>query len=233
MKKFRSVHALLVAAFLPVVAILLWVGGDVNSRDEYHADPDKKIVRVLLSGKKFDIPLRYMYGEAIEKRKHWPDVKDNRVSVDAFSLSLLLPDLRPYYSEDYAKWKVKGHGDRVEVSVKKPVGGEDWFQKFKSKYMERSVSGDVVRAPEENGLIHFSSLFDQYFPVSESLELNIRCDKERREGFFPSCKVRSNYGPGIVLEYYYGINHLERWREIDQGLKAALDDFSETGEQGY
>ncbi|MFC7299635.1 hypothetical protein [Herminiimonas aquatilis] len=67
---------------------------------------------------------------------------------------------------------------------------------------------------------------DLYFPINDDLELVISCDPEpASDDFSPSCRTKSNYKDGIVLEYSYGKNHLERWREIDTTLKTMFDGF--------
>lgn len=187
---------------------------------------ETEVIRIELAGRRFDIPMRYMYGEAIEKYHQWPEAKKERVKVDAITLSVLLPDLRPYYPDDSARWKVKGHGDRVEMSIMKPVGKTDWFPWLRDQYWTGKAPGNVRKESAEYGLIHFHDLGDRYFPENESYELTINCD-EPEPGMFPSCKVKSNYRAGIVLEYYYSLKYLSDWRKIDDGLKAMCDKFAE------
>ena len=165
------------------------------------------IVRIELSGREYDVPIRYMYGQAIEKHKQWPKAKKERVKVDALTLSLLLPDLRPYYPEDEARWRVRGHGDRVELTVTKPVGSMGWFDSQLQRYLTGQQPGNIERKENIHGLLHFSAgWFDRYFSEDPLDKLSISCDPERHANGesgvrFPSCKAKSNYREGIVLEY--------------------------------
>jgi hypothetical protein len=109
----------------------------------------------------------------------------------------------------------------------KPVGRSDWYQWLLNQYLTGKVPGNVTRESEKFNLIHFSALDDVYFPVGEPVELTISCDKPKPGLVSPSCKTKSNYGSNIVLEYYYGLEHLPQWREIDDGLKSILDAFAQ------
>lgn len=186
-----------------------------------------EVVRIELAGTYFNIPMRYMYGQAIEKYHQWPKAKQERVVVGALSLSVLLPDLRPYYQEDDAHWKVRGHGNRVEVSIMKPVGGDNWYQGLRQRINGEVEEGVTIKANGIHGLVHFSTpLSEKYFPTNERIELVASCDRDPNL-LSPSCKVKSSYRPGIVLEYYYGLEHLPDWRAIDDGLKAMFDRFEQ------
>lgn len=189
---------------------------------------DTEVVRIELAGQHFNVPMRYLYGEAWEKYKTWPTAKKERTKVDYLHLSVLLPDLRPYYQEDDPKWKVRGHGDRVEVTIKSIKDSErGWHEWLRKRIEEEAAQGQgTIRQGNAYGLIHFHEpVFDKYFPVSGH-ELYISCDHPKRDSF-PSCKTKSNYRPGIVLEYRSALDHLPRWRDIDDGLKAMFDKFSD------
>lgn len=107
-----------------------WYFSTTPTQEQSQMNLETGIVKIEISGQHFDVPVRYMYGEAIEsyQSRKWPTPKSGRTHVDSLSLSVLLPELKPYYPEDDAKWKVRGHGDRVEVSFGKPVGAADWFE---------------------------------------------------------------------------------------------------------
>lgn len=205
---------------------------------------ETEVVRIELAGQSFNIPLRYMYGEAIEKYHRWPTAKKERVKVGALHLSVLLPDMRPYYPEEDARWKVRGHGDRVEVSMMAFRGpSENWgkrnklnialIEKFISEGRFYKKSNDVYNLTHYTE-IHYKGLEkqpydagDTYFAKDRQMEVN--CDREK-PGFSPSCKVKSDYRQDIVLEYYYGIQHLAHWREIDNALKAMFDKFGKAAQ---
>ena len=58
-----------------------------------------------------------MYSYAVATYGRWPTPKKEVAQVDALNLSVLLPDIRPYYKEDDARWKVRGNGDKAEVMI--------------------------------------------------------------------------------------------------------------------
>lgn len=226
---------LVIASSLTVLAIaagVAWTSFRGVIVEQQTRNLETEVIRIELAGQKFNVPMRYMYGQAIEKYRQWPKAKPGRVDVGALSLSVLLPALRPYYPEDDARWKVLGHGDRLEVSIMKPVGGGNWYVPLRDRYLQGKEPGQLTREVDAMGLMHFSrSSTDDYFPSEASHELAMTCDspdgRRGRKGLpFPSCRVKSNYRPGIVLEYYYGLEHLPRWQEIDNDLKAMFDQFA-------
>lgn len=223
-KKLVFTGILLAAISAAVVA--LWNKSGEKRAEREMRNLETEVVRIELAGQKFDIPMRYMYGQAIEKHGQWPAAKKERVKVDALTLSVLLPDLRPYSPEDDARWKVRGHGDRVEVTIAKLGAGERGWAKWLLNRIEKE-SAEQPGTPRRNqvyGLDHFATpVFDEYFPVDRP-DLNISCDRKQAVPS-PSCKTKSNYRTGTVLEYYYGAAHLPRWREIDTALKGMFDEF--------
>lgn len=194
---------------------------------------ESEVIRIELGGRRYDVPMRYSYGQAIEKHGRWPTAKPERVKVGALSLSVLLPDLKPYYPEDDARWKVRGHGDRLEVTISnsKSLSIDTWYGALRGRYLH----GDekyATRMPDAHELIRFSvrGMEDSYFPLNEGIELNISCDPELESNdtknfLSPSCRVKSNYQAGIALEYSYGKEFLPRWREIDESLKVKFNQF--------
>jgi len=243
-KRWIIAGALLAVVAAGVVAI--WPEAkeiyEMKKQERQLRNLETEVVRIELAGQHFNIPMRYLYGQAIEKHRQWPKAKKERVKVDALTLSVLLPDMRPYYPEDDAKWKVRGHGDRVEVTIMKFRGPPknwgkrneiniDLIEKFISegRFYKRSMDvydlihyTDANKQPYNNGDIYFA----------RDREMRIDCDainppSSDWKGFYsPSCKVATDHSPGIVLEYYYGINHLPSWREIDDGLKSMFDKLS-------
>lgn len=190
---------------------------------------ESEVIRIELEGRRYDVPMRYSYGQAIEKHGRWPTAKPERVKVGALTLSVRLPDMKPYYLEDDARWKVRGHGDRLEVTIAKPVGSLEWFQYFRNGYL-RGEDKLATRMPDANGLARFAyrKMEDVYFPINGDLELVISCDPEPASSdFSPGCRTKSNYKEGIVLEYSYGRNYFEHWREIDSVLKTMFDGFEQ------
>lgn len=195
---------------------------------------ESELIRIELEGHKYNVPMRYAYGQAIEKHGRWPTAKLERVKVRALALSMLLPDLKPYYPEDDASWKVKGHGDRMEVSIAYSGGSQGWLHQLRDRYLGGEEKF-ATRIPDAFGLNRFAvkGMEDAYFPVGNDLELTISCDQKPenldQENFFsPSCRVKSNYKTGIVLEYTYASKYLPVWRQIDAGIKAIFDLFEQS-----
>lgn len=194
---------------------------------------ETEVVRIELLGQHFDVPMRYMYGEAIEKYHQWPTAKPGRTTVAYLHLSVLLPDMRPYYPEEDARWKVRGYGDKVQVTIKRDEDSADWCEYHRQRINDRIKQGTATKQTTVYDLLHFSTpLGPEYFPVDETNELSINCSRPE-PGMLPSCSVKSNYRPGITLEYYYGLAYLPRWREIDDGLKAMFDQFAHVAQAAH
>lgn len=207
---------------------------------------ESEVVQIDLAGHYFNVPMRYMYGEAREKYRRWPTAKKERTKVDYFNLSMLLPDLRPYYPEDDVRWNAQGHGDRVEIMVTKFRGlPENWnrgneinialierfmsegrfYKQLESKYGLARYT-DAQKQPYDNG--------DTYF--AHDRDTRLECDSENpptidwKGPYFPSCKVTSNFRPLLVLEYRYSLEYVSHWRDIDDGLKTLLERFARVAE---
>lgn len=194
---------------------------------------DTGLVKIEIEGRRFDIPLRYMYGESIVKYGRWPTPKKEVAKVGGLGLSVLLPDLRPYYKEDDAKWKVLGHGERVEVTIAKPVGSwSEWYPTMLKETERFTAEGRFYnKEPDIYNLIHFSERSGDSYFAQGGQKTAITCDTSEpppkwNGSYSPSCKVKSNYQPGLVLEYYYALQYLPQWKEIDDGLKAMFDKFA-------
>lgn len=188
---------------------------------------ETEVIRVELEGRRYNIPMRYRYWESVVKLGRWPQAKPNRVKVEELSISVLLPDLRPYYPEDDARWKTRGFGDRIEVSLTSSIGIPDWFPHVKDQYMQGRIP-NTNRTADYLGLIAFSSPSPSatHFPVGSQPELIIYCsEKPESDSFSPSCRVKSNYKSGVAINYSMGKKHLPSWPHIDASLKAMFDQF--------
>ena len=198
---------------------------------------DTGVMRIEVDGHRFDVPLRYKYSYALATYGRWPTPKKEVAQVGALSLSVLLPDMRPYYKEDDAQWKERGHGDKLEVSIAKPVGGmpawHDWYEGSLGRTNRLAAEGRFYqKMPNVYGLTHFSEKTGDSYYAQNGRRLTISCDMSKPppdwHGFYsPSCKIRSNYRPGLILEYYFGLKYLPQWKEIDDGLKAMFDKFAQ------
>lgn len=196
-----------------------------ESKYDQRMEINMQIIRLEIGGYLFNIPLNYFYGQGLEKWKSWPRAKKEMVKVDSIGLSMLLPDLRPYLIEDDARWKQLGHGERVDVSVMKPVGEPDWFGRLQARTEDYASKGKFYRAePNKYGLRMFSEKTGSRYFASDGLPLTIACDNEN-DVKSPSCKVKTDYLPGIVLEYYYAISFLHDWQEIDRNIKHRISQF--------
>src|SRR5690606_20927902 len=115
-----------------------------------------EIIKIELGGRRYDVPMRYTYGQAVEKHGRWPKAKPERAKVGALTISVLLPDLRPFYKEDEPYWKERGHGRRLEATITSFLGEPDWFQRLKSYYFENTKKpGAEISNSDEHGLIRF------------------------------------------------------------------------------
>lgn len=204
-----------------------------SSPEQQKRNLESEVIRIELEGRRYDVPMRYSYGQAIEKHGQWPTAKPERVKVRALSLSMLLPNLEPYYPEDDVRWKARGHGDRLEVDIAHSRGSQGWLLQLKDRYL-RSEEQSATRIPDAYGLIRFEvkGMEDAYFPSGDDLELTISCDQKTenldpKNFFSPSCRVKSNYKAGIALEYTYANKYLPAWRQIDADLKTLFDRFEQ------
>ncbi len=218
------------AVMLIAISILL-TGCGLSSEEKNAMNLDAGVVKIEIEVHRFDIPLRYMYQQTIETYGRWPTPKLERESVGGLSLSVLLPAMRPYYKEDDAKWKVQGHGDRVEVALAKGVPRGVLSRKAIFDFAEQ---GSFYRSePDIYGLIHFSEKTGNlYFTKNEDgPDVWIRCGTPelppKWNGFYsPSCMVDSSYRSGLVLRYVYALSYLAQWKKIDDNLKAMFDQFA-------
>lgn len=231
--KRSYVFVVLVLIFVAVVLLvgkMELLGGKMNKQV---IDLEGEVVRVDLGGNSLNIPMRYMYGQAVEKYNSWPKAKADRVSVDALSLSVLLPDFRPYYMEDKEKWKATGHGERLEVTVMEFKGvPEKWSHTFSlSKEVTASNAKLYTKGEDMHGLEYYAGkggLNDILF--SKDLRLQITCDPEQPpeswKGYYsPSCYAKSKYIPNINLEYYFSLKYFAEWKKIDGGVKVMFNKF--------
>jgi len=220
----------LLSIAIPVKRLLLFVflvlaitscSSPENEKSEVNLETS--VVKIEIEGKRFDVPLRYMYGEAIIKYKRWPTPKKERVKVGALNLSMLLPGLKPYYPEDEAKWKELGPGDRIRVSIAKGKRESDWYQALLKQILE---NGFYYKEKDAYGLMHFppkGRLSPLYLSVNE--RVSIYCSRADLVDF-PGCSVRSSYLNGIVLDYSYGVKYLSQWKTIDKKIKKLFDSFA-------
>lgn len=227
-------HKRVVALF--IFSMLLIACGP-SAQEKNAMNLDDGVVKIEIENHRFDIPLRYMYGQSVETYGRWPTPKKERAQVGALSLSVLLPDMRPYYKEDDARWKVRGHGERGEVTIAKPVGSwSEWYSNVLKETERFAAEGRFYkREPDSYSLIHFSERAGDSYFAQDGQQLAITCDTPTPPpkwsgSYSPSCKIKSNYRSGLVLEYYYALQYLPQWQEIDNNLKTMFDKFAQAAQ---
>ena len=200
------------------------------SPEEQKKNLEEQTIRIELGGRKYDIPVRYAYGEGFEKHGYWPGVKKERIPVKAFSIDVLLPDLKPYYPEDETEWKRVGWGKKLSLSLMH-LDSSNWYSSLRDGFF----SGQELyhkRSDDIYDLAYFEptgGLNERYFPIDADIELTVSCiPKKDLQTPSPSCRVRSNYKNGIVLEYSYSRDFFQSWKQIDANLKAMFDRFEQT-----
>lgn len=202
--------------------------------EEAKKNLEQQIIRVEVAGRKYNIPMRYTYGSNFEKYGRWPTAKAERIKTQSVAISVLLPDMKPYFAEDEARWKARGFGERVEVAISNSSRYSDWYLNFREQYFSGQKNKFYERKAEENGLIMFARKKggdNEYFPVGNNPELVLKCTKEpARAGINPFCFVVSNYLSNSRLEYSYGKDYLSRWQEIDSKLKTLVDQFEQAAQ---
>lgn len=197
---------------------------DEERRENNLRNLETGIVKVEVGGQKFDIPLRYMYGEAIVKYGRWPTPKKERLKTTDLSLSMLLPDLKPYFPEDEEKWKELGHGDRMSVSITNRGDG-DWYHFVNDMTLDWVAQKEnYSREKDVHGLRYYETPSGrEYYPLNGQT-LRITCNSKKV--FSPSCRFKSNYKNGLALEGTFGVKYLPQWQDIDTGLKKLFNRFS-------
>lgn len=237
MKNIRATSLIALTLLLVAWLTLLLVACGPSAEEKNAMNLETGVVKIEIENHRFDIPLRYMYGQSVETYGRWPTPKKNRVQVGALTLSVLLPDMRPYYKEDDARWKTQGHGERVEVNIAKDVDGwSEWYPSLLKRTERYAAEGQFYkREPDSYGLIHFSERTgDRYF-AQDGQKITITCNTSdpppEWNGFYsPGCRIKSNYRPGLVLEYYHALQYLPQWKQINSDLKAMFDKFAQAAQ---
>ncbi|MDH4275801.1 MAG: hypothetical protein OEW08_12260 [Gammaproteobacteria bacterium] len=189
---------------------------------------EDRLVKIELGGQRFNVPVRYMYGETVAKWNTWRKPKKGRTHVDYLNVSLLTPKLFPYYAQDDARWKVLGHGERIQVSFIKWSFYDGWVAKAMESEEKSSKKGLSQKIDDIHGLIRYERN-DNYYLFSIDESVKIYCGRPGTVPF-PSCSVRSEYKNGLGFNYYYSAQYLPRWREIDHNIKALFEKFGQAAE---
>lgn len=236
-------HAFWLAVALFAASVMLTACKPSDQKSQSNLDTG--VMRIDIDGHRFDVPLRYMYSYALATYGRWPTPKKEVAQVDALNLSVLLPDMRPYYKEDDIRWKERGNGDKAEVMIAKFRGPKkNWgMRKMNQEFVAESPH--YKREPDVHGLFHYGDANrlpydngDRYFYLSQDRKLEISCSPahpaEGVKGFWsPSCSVVSDYRPYLVLEYSYALKYLPQWKEIDDRMKAMFDKFAQSAQASH
>lgn len=202
-----------------------------RASDHYLADG---VVRIELpSGRKLNIPERYMYWEGFIKHGRWPRPKEGRVKVEAFNFDALLPDLRPFRAEDKAKWEELGLGNRASIYIqKRPADGETIKDIF-SFLMERADGGYTKYLGENENLLTFvnygfrngelKASSKTYFDTD--LSIMIRCDDFNSEFISPGCNIRYIIDENNYLDYTYSYKYFSKSIETHNLILELLKEF--------
>lgn len=242
MRKPSSFFGTKVIVFV-VSAFIVWVVFSLlnnwvldRASDHYLADG---VVRIELpSGRKLNIPERYMYWEGFIKHGRWPRPKEGRVKVEAFNFDALLPDLRPFHQEDRAKWEALGYGDRVSGYIHE---SRETRQTIKSRFEYKMESVDnkyTVYIGEEGDFLVFANYQGQEGSVSpesktyftKDLNLRIHCNNLDLSIVSPGCNVWSFREDKSYLEYTYSSKYFYMWKEIHNGILDILKNFEKSAD---
>ena len=123
-----------------------------------------------------------------------------------------------------------GWGKKLSLSLVH-LDSSNWYSSLRDGFF----SGQELyhkRSDDIYDLAYFEptgGLNERYFPIDADIELTVSCiPKKDLQTPSPSCRVRSNYKNGIVLEYSYSRDFFQSWKQIDANLKAMFDRFEQT-----
>lgn len=152
----KGLFALIFLAYV-VIGIVLLRSCILTSDKNSEKNLETGVVKIDIKGYHFNVPLRYMYGEAIEKRRYWPTPKNERTKEVYLNIDVLLPDMKPYYPEDDARWTVLGHGDKAHITIAEDKGDEKWFRHMIQMTDENAKLRNFHKKEADiYGLIHYS-----------------------------------------------------------------------------
>lgn len=213
-----------IAVLVAVLVMKCWPESEEERKARNAFNLENEIVRIDIAGQHFNIPMRYMYGEAIEKYRRWPKAKRERIKVGALTLSVLLPDMRPYYPEDDAEWTVRGPGKRIQVTIEARRTSNWYNMDLALDYAKKA--GYHISNTKEGFLKIIEPSSASYYYSTDDLILMASCTTNPSHDFH-SCHVHSTYKEEINLSYWYGREYFDAWRDIDSSLKKMFDVFFE------
>lgn len=78
------------------IAVMLLRACQETGQERSQENLETGVVKIDIKGYHFNVPLRYMYGEAIEKRRNSPAPKKECTKEVYLNIDVLLPDMKPY-----------------------------------------------------------------------------------------------------------------------------------------
>lgn len=179
----------------------------------------------------FDIPAPYHHSDHTHG-KGWPAPNPGRETIDAIRIAALLPNMDYFNEKTAGEFMKPGHGKTVSIFM--THYRVNWPYYFANAYQR------LIRLPEYPlvpGMIHYrdpmADMNDIFMshnqPVRDLTE--IICDNPELDPHpapYPSCRVTTLYRDQFQLEYYFSLQYLEQWRDIDHKVKTLLDSFIPT-----
>ncbi len=176
----------------------------------------------------FNVPLLY---HPLESRldKGWEPPQAERETIDAIRIKALLPDMEMYNEKTANEFKTPGL--RRKVVIMMTHYRVNWPYYFDGAY-KRLIK--LPAHPLVPGMFHYRD------PMGDMEDIYISHDKPVRDltmvrcgnpeldphpAPFPGCSITTLYRNQFQLEYYFSLDYLAQWREIDRKVKALLDSF--------
>jgi hypothetical protein len=124
---------------------------------------------------------------------------------------------------------VKGHGKKVHILM--THHRVNWEYYFTNAYQRLTK---LPEHPMVSGMFHYQDPMSDMNDVFLSHDKPVRdltkiiCENSELDPHpvrSPSCRVTTIYRNQFQLEYYFSLQFLEKWRDIDGKVKTLLDSF--------
>ena len=178
-------------------------------------------VALSVGGTVFHIPSSYIVFASA--RRGGP-----RESLD---MAVLLPDLQGYSLELAQEFASNAPDSRVvNVTVREDARTLTEQEKLQRIYMPQVETNTTGPAPVGLTLYNFradSGYRDEELYVGDTGEglILLRCTKQSFDVPSPSCLVDMALNSELSITYRFKRTHLERWHEVDSGIRALVGAF--------